>query len=358
MKLSLPANISRLRKERSMTQEQLAEALGVTFASVSKWERGAATPELGLIAELADLFEVSMDALVGYEFQNNDKDSVVERLKQYAHGRDHAEAFSDIEKALQRYPNSFEVVYYSARVYRVAGLTQKNEEYSKRALSLYSRACLLIKENADPQISETSVREEIAELYLALGAYDKGVALLKQNNPCRVHHPTIGYTLASSCGDPEGALPYLSMALLDLISAYMKIVMGYIHVFYETKNHVEALAVTDWALGFCSGLKKPEKCAFMDKYEAVLWAIRADILLALRRQEDAAASLRTAKTLAKRFDEAPDYDASSIRFVSHIEPASAFDDMGDTAMGSLNNVVAELDDQELSKLWSAVRDEA
>lgn len=40
MKLSLPENICALRKERSMTQEQLAEALGVTFASVSKWEHG------------------------------------------------------------------------------------------------------------------------------------------------------------------------------------------------------------------------------------------------------------------------------------------------------------------------------
>ena len=43
MKLSLSANISKLRKEHAMTQEQLAEALGVTFASVSKWERGVAT---------------------------------------------------------------------------------------------------------------------------------------------------------------------------------------------------------------------------------------------------------------------------------------------------------------------------
>ena len=40
MKLLLSANISKLRKKYSMTQEQLAEALGVTFASVSKWERG------------------------------------------------------------------------------------------------------------------------------------------------------------------------------------------------------------------------------------------------------------------------------------------------------------------------------
>ena len=69
MKLSLPTNISKLRREHSMTQEQLAEALGVTFASVSKWERGVATPELNLIAEMADLFRVSLDALVGFGYR-------------------------------------------------------------------------------------------------------------------------------------------------------------------------------------------------------------------------------------------------------------------------------------------------
>lgn len=55
MKLSIAANIRKLRKEHAMTQEQLAEALGVTFAAVSKWERGVATPELNLIAEMAEI---------------------------------------------------------------------------------------------------------------------------------------------------------------------------------------------------------------------------------------------------------------------------------------------------------------
>lgn len=72
MKLSISKNISRLRKANSMTQEQLAEALGITFAAVSKWERGVATPDLNFIAEMADLFGVSVDVLIGYEFRNND----------------------------------------------------------------------------------------------------------------------------------------------------------------------------------------------------------------------------------------------------------------------------------------------
>lgn len=60
---------------------------GVTFASVSKWERGAATPELPLIAEMADLLEVSMDARIGNEFRNNDRENVIAGLMQYSHNR-------------------------------------------------------------------------------------------------------------------------------------------------------------------------------------------------------------------------------------------------------------------------------
>lgn len=357
MKLSLPANISRLRKEHSMTQEQLAEALGVTFASVSKWERGVATPELNLIAEIADLFEVSIDALIGYEFRNNGRENVIARLKQYVHDRNNEDAFSDIEKALRRYPNCFDVVYYSARIYCVRGLTHKNTAYLKKALSLYNRACMLIRQNEDQEISDISICKEMAEIHLALGEYDKGVELLKENNPCRLNHPLIGQTLASSCNDPEGALPYLSMALLDLTVAHTEIVMGYINTFCKTKDYSNALAFVDWALAFYPGLRNPEKRGYMDKSEAILWAVRADIQLSLNRKEDAINSLHQAKIIALRFDEAPNYNASGIRFVSCQTPATAFDDLGDTAIIGIDNLITSYEKSELLNLWRIVKDE-
>lgn len=203
-----------------------------------------ATPKLTLIAEMADLFEVSVDALIGYHFKNNDKQSVIERLKQYLHDRDNEDVYTDIEKSLKRYPNCFEIVYYSAWIYRVRGLCKGNCEYSKRALSLYKHACLLIDQNADPDISEISIHNEIAEVYLALGEYDEGVKILKEHNPCRVNDSIIGQTLASLCKDSKGALPYLSTALLD------------------------------WARAFYPGLKIPGKQRYMDKSESVLWANR------------------------------------------------------------------------------------
>lgn len=357
MKLSLPANISMLRKERSMTQEQLAEALGVTFASVSKWERGVATPELNLIAEMADLFEVSIDALIGYEFRNNDRENVIARLKQYSHDRSKDDVFADIEKALRRYPNCFDVIYYSARIYRLRGLTQQNAAYSKKALSLYNHACLLIRQNADAEISDISISKEMAEIHLALKEYDKGIALLKENNPCRLHHSLIGMTLASSCNDPEGALPYLSMALLDLTVTHFEIVLGYINAFCKLKDHNNALAIVDWGLTFYPGLRDPEKPGYMEKSEAFLWAVRADILLSLCKKDEAIKSLRQAKYIALRFDKTPNYNVSSTRFVFCHAPASAFDDLGDTAMIGIDEFIESQGKDELLNLWRMVKDE-
>ena len=54
MNMMLAENIRKFRKERSLTQEQLAEVLGVTTGAVYKWEAGLSVPELDLIVEMAD----------------------------------------------------------------------------------------------------------------------------------------------------------------------------------------------------------------------------------------------------------------------------------------------------------------
>ena len=302
MQIRLSENIRALRRRHGLTQEQLAEALGMTPGAVYKWEAGLSQPELAVIVELADLFQVSMDVLVGYELRNNDRESVIERLKQYVHDRDHVhgsdpvDAISDVEKALQRYPNCFEIVYRSARIYRVKGLYLKNPAYSERAISLYRHACLLIGQNTDPEISEVSIHLEMAQVYISLGQTEKGLEILKKNNPCRLNHPKIGEVLASSCNDVKGALPYLSAALLDLTVTHMQIVMGYLNLYCKQRDYENALLLLDWALAFYPGLKCPQKRSYLDKSEAALWAVRADVLWCLEQKEDAADSLRKARS--------------------------------------------------------------
>lgn len=58
-------NIMTLRKENGLTQEQLANALGISYQAVSKWETGNACPDISTLPLLADLFSVSVDQLIG-----------------------------------------------------------------------------------------------------------------------------------------------------------------------------------------------------------------------------------------------------------------------------------------------------
>jgi len=55
------------RKAKGITQEQLAQFMGVSKASVSKWETGQSYPDITLLPQLAAFFNISIDELIGYE---------------------------------------------------------------------------------------------------------------------------------------------------------------------------------------------------------------------------------------------------------------------------------------------------
>lgn len=67
--LNFSDNIIRLRHRKKITQEQLADFIGVTKASVSKWETKQSMPDVLLLPRLASFFDVSIDELLGYEPQ-------------------------------------------------------------------------------------------------------------------------------------------------------------------------------------------------------------------------------------------------------------------------------------------------
>ena len=58
-------HISSLRKKQNMTQLELADRLGISYQAVSNWERGNSMPDISKLPELADIFEISLDELLG-----------------------------------------------------------------------------------------------------------------------------------------------------------------------------------------------------------------------------------------------------------------------------------------------------
>ena len=62
--MNLSDNLKRIRKENNLSQEDLAEKLGVSRQSVSKWESGAAYPEMDKVIQLCKMFDLNIDELL------------------------------------------------------------------------------------------------------------------------------------------------------------------------------------------------------------------------------------------------------------------------------------------------------
>ena len=355
MKMMLAENIRAFRKARSLTQEQLSEALGVTAGAVYKWEAKLSTPELELIIQMADFFDTSVDVLLGYEVKDNRLETTVKRLQEYRRSKDW-DGLAEAEKALKKYPHSFQIVSESAALYCAFGFDSGDKALFRRALELLEQSRLLLPQNEDPQISEQTIYGRLAQTYLGLGETDKAIELWKTHNADGVYSPRIGHILAQS-DHIEEAVPFLSEALLKLVSDLITTIIGYVNVYLNHGDHASAQAILHWGISLLQGLREGGKPNYFDRVSAVLLVALAGSQHLSGQGEAARDTLKKAKELAAFFDASPSYDESDIRFVGRIEGASANDDLGATAMDGVRNAVSQFENEEFTALWSAVSED-
>lgn len=127
MKILIGDNIKRLRKEKNITQEQLAVAMNITCAAVSKWERGETYPDITLLQPLAYYFGVSLDDLMGYDRAQTEQ-RINDILSEYAIlcRTNPSAAQSLIVNAYNEYPNDYRIM--SAYMWNLGGDYADNDK--------------------------------------------------------------------------------------------------------------------------------------------------------------------------------------------------------------------------------------
>lgn len=355
MTLHLGESIRRRRREAGLTQEQLAEALGVTTGAVHKWESGKAAPELGTLVELATFFEVSVDALLDYGWEKLSAEKAVERLRQYAREKEPEAGLSYAEKALTRFPNSFGVVYYSAKLYF---LTLRKEQMP-RALELFEKALTLLEQNTDEKIGEQSLQANRAYCLCYMDRMEEGIELFKRCNVEGVNNYRIGLLLSQLPGREQEALPYLSQALGGCYSNLYNICIGYANA-YGAMGWTDRLSeLILWLYELGRGLREPGVVNWMDRGDTKLFLILAQMDYLRGNEEGVCGWLRKARDAARRFDAAPNYDPDAgMRFFHGQRESMSYDDMGSTAMDVIENFLADGEaGKNLRPLWAAVKEE-
>ena len=355
MRLTISKNIRAFRKQRRLTQEQLAEVLGVTTGAVYKWESGLSFPELPMIVELADFFDTSVDALLGYEMKDNRLEATVTRLQEYRRSKDR-DGLAEAEKALKKYPHSFQIVRESAAIYGAFAAESGDKALFQRALELLEQSRLLLEQNEDPEVNEHTLCGRMAKTYLGLGETDKAIELWKAHNADGVYNAWIGHILAQS-DRYEEAEPFLSEALVRILSDLVNTIVGYLNLYLKRGDYVSGQAILRWGAELLLGLQEADKPNYFHKICAVFLAALAGSQFMSGQSDGARESLKQAKEIAQFFDVAPSYDESDVRFITHIEGASAHDDMGATAMDGVRNAVSQFDNEAFAALWREIAEE-
>lgn len=117
MTIKLAENLQLLRKEKGLTQEELASIFGVTSQSVSKWELGLSCPDITVLPEIAAYYQISVDELLGYK-PTSSINTIYLQMKSLVEGA----------------PNDYGKPDYAYRLARLASTTlwsQRNSEIDK-----------------------------------------------------------------------------------------------------------------------------------------------------------------------------------------------------------------------------------
>ncbi|MBQ8523400.1 MAG: helix-turn-helix transcriptional regulator [Clostridia bacterium] len=130
--MSIGTTIKRLRRERSITQEQLAEYLGISTGAVSQWECDRTTPDITQIPVLANIFEVSADILLEIDVGKSKRAKEIVHFERQCDMLHHQGKNEDrlllCREMVKKYPNDEAVLFQLMKALKA---TRENECYSE-----------------------------------------------------------------------------------------------------------------------------------------------------------------------------------------------------------------------------------
>jgi len=171
------------RKKKNLTQEQLAELVGVSTSAVSKWESSASLPDLLLIAPIARALSITADELLGFQDELSDEEvtaleqecAEIFRRNGYDAGREKCEAL------LLEYPNMMYLRFRVAALYQRFLLTipEHTDARIKQEFDRIYELMQQVYDSGEPRL-HAAAAQAWASHELMCGALDRAEALLSE----------------------------------------------------------------------------------------------------------------------------------------------------------------------------------
>ncbi|MDE6593728.1 MAG: helix-turn-helix domain-containing protein [Oscillospiraceae bacterium] len=169
--LYLSENLKKYRLMKDLTQEDVAEYLGITPQSVSRWERGECYPDITFLPALANIFETSVDLLIGMDSIRAEETirNIHKTASDYQRSGDYSFAEKAYRDALLIYPNKAGFILGLAGVLALQGKSEEAIALAERGLPL-----------SDNEKQKATIRAMLCFLYLKCGEAQKAKYLASE----------------------------------------------------------------------------------------------------------------------------------------------------------------------------------
>ena len=243
MQIKLGEQIKAFRRRDGRTQEDLANALGVTAQAVSRWEKGICYPDMELMPSMANYFGVAIDQLFGYDDKRSQKiEAMANRITAMNRENNGVDVSMDeclrlAREALIEFPGNEKLMYCLASVLYNAGYVRygefhlideegfnvydvkRHKSYAEwqEAIKLYEKLLATVQEGE----LRHNIVTELTQLYLNTGEYEKALSIAETA-------PGIGgskpFLKINACDGREKA-KRCSEALLETASAFAGLIL-------------------------------------------------------------------------------------------------------------------------------------
>lgn len=180
--------IRKYRKEQNMTQEEMADRLGVTTPAVNKWENGNSYPDIMMLSPIARLLDISLDTLLSFEKELTEEEiqRIIQKINERFKQNTYEETFSWAKEQIEKFPNCKMLIWQLAVILDTQRLFKNEQDtgkYDGYILKCYEQ----VLESEDEKL-RTSAADSLFGYYLRKEQYKKAeeyLTFFSEENPER-----------------------------------------------------------------------------------------------------------------------------------------------------------------------------
>lgn len=242
--MNLGNNIKTLRKKFGLTQTELAEKLGITEQTVSKWENDKCYPDVSLLPLLANIFNCSVDALLGIVSDTYGV-GMQKALERYNNCNDYNEEIEILLEALTKYPNNNELRHKLAHAYFMAWRMEDVKETKREIFNKVVNYCNSIIFCYQNDAELDMANDLLIQIYAENGDYEKALKTCNQLSVASWKNRIVGIAQILKESNSREFSKYAQNTMFELQTAMRLVCQLYYNSLIEERKYDKAMLICE-----------------------------------------------------------------------------------------------------------------